>query len=61
MANKIILALTKAQFNAIFSMIEDNSTLIETADDSFALRNKRHIKITNKALKENNINYQIKY
>lgn len=43
----------------MISMIEDNAIMVGTADKEFVVPTKNNIKIFNKALSRNNINYKI--
>jgi len=56
---KIILELTQREFDSMISMIEDNAIMVGTADKEFVVPTKNNIKIFNKALSRNNINYKI--
>lgn len=55
MTDSITLILSKAEFSAIMSMLDDNATLVGVADLDFCKRTIRNIKKTNKMLKRNNI------
>lgn len=61
MTDSITLILSKAEFSAIMSMLDDNATLVGVADLDFCKRTIRNIKKTNKMLKRNNIKREIIY
>lgn len=61
MSNKIKLELTKAQFDALMALAEETAISITSCDDEPARIALRRVKLVNKALKQNRINYTIGY
>ncbi len=61
MAKEITLKMTKAQFRAMVSMIEDNATMIACADADFSTRTKRNLRTLQRAINNSGINYKLSY
>ena len=59
MANRIILNMTKTEFNALFQMVEDNATFLGGADDDFVDPTLRRCRLVNRMLKRNKIDYVV--
>ena len=61
MAKEVILKMKEGEFNAFFEMANENAQSIGSADEIFANRNIKHLKMINRMLKRNNIDKQIDY
>lgn len=55
----ITLKLTQAQFNALFALAEEMAITVGMTDDETAMITKRRVKLVNKALRNNLIDYKI--
>jgi hypothetical protein len=61
MSNKIKLELTKKQFEALISMIEENAIMAGTSDEEFKKNVDKNLVHINKMFKSNGINTKITY
>lgn len=58
---KLVIEFTPRQFEAMVSMIEDNATFLGGAEEDFCKRTRKNLKLVQKALNTNNINYILSY